>query len=300
MDPRAGAGIDDPPLDVYTIMTIRHLTRRTLLRSLAAAAAMASGAPASAGPAASRWWSSIVWVVFENHPYSQVAGLPSHRRLAAEGTVFTRYFAVGHPSGPNYRAMASGELWGRAEVVDAFHPTVASAGATALPPIPTFVYHLAGEIARRHDPFVDLHAPIAGTRTGLEAFRADLDGGTSRLPNRCLVYAGWDDDNDMHNRDIARADANLTALLDALAASPWFSTADGAGRYPALFFCYDEDDGTGNNRVFAALWGRGVRPGLASPIRHTHFGFCRTVSDNWGLPVLGRAANEAPIAEAWL
>jgi phosphatidylinositol-3-phosphatase len=280
-----------------------RLTRRTLLRTMAATAAAAAAAggspPASARPAASRWWSSLVWAVFENHAFSEVAPLPSHRRLAAEGAVFTRYFALAHPSGPNYRAMASGELWGRAEIVNTFHPTVASAGAAATPPVPAYVYHLTGQIAVRHNPLLDLHAPIAGTRMGLDAFRAHLAGGAAGLPERCLVYVGWDDDNDMHNGHPRRADENLTALLDTLAASEWFKTPDPDGRYPAFFFCYDEDDETEANRVFAAFWGRGVRRGVTSAVRHTHYGFCRTISDNWGLPVLGRAAGEAPIVEAW-
>lgn len=276
-------------------------TRRAVLRALlAAAAATAAGSRPAHAAAPARWWSSLVWAMFENHTFSQVSALPSHRRLAREGTVLTRYFAVSHPSGPNYRAMASGELWGAAEVVDTFHPTVASAGAAATPPVPAYVYHLAGTIARKHDPLTDLHAPIARTRAGLDALRTDLAGGPAGLPDRCLVYAGWDDDNEMHNGHPQRADANLTALLDTLAASPWFTTPDAAGRYPALFFCYDEDDFAGDNHVFAAFWGRRVRRGAASAVRHTHYGFCRTVSDNWGLPVLGRAAREAPIEEAWV
>jgi phosphatidylinositol-3-phosphatase len=287
----------------------RHLSRRTLLRSaLASAAAAAIGAdPCSAAAAgaagalgARRWWSSLVWAVFENRRFTQTATLPSHRRLAREGTVFTRYFAITHPSGPNYRAMVSGEIWGHAEVVDTFHPTVASLGAVATPPVPAYLYHLVGEIALRHDPLVDLHAPIARTRRGLDALRADLDGGPDGLPDRCLVYVGWDDDNDMHNGHPERADANLTALLDTLAASRWFTTPDRNGRYPAFFFTYDEDDYAADNRVFAAFWGRGVRRGAASAVRHTHFGFCRTMSDNWALPALGEAAREAPIVEGWI
>lgn len=278
----------------------KRLRRRTVLRSaLTAAAAAMAGSPAQAAGTA-RWWSSLVWAVFENRTFSEVAALPSHRRLAREGTVFTRYFAVSHPSGPNYRAMASGEPWGTAEVIDTFRPTLASAGAAATPPLPTYLYHIIGTIARKHDPFADLHAPIAGVRRGLDALRADLGGGPAGLPDRCLVYVGWDDDNDMHNGQADRADANLTDLLNALAASRWFATPDAGGRYPALFFCYDEDDYAANNRVFAAFWGRGVRRGAASAVRHTHYGFCRTVSDNWGLPRLGQAAREAPITEAWI
>lgn len=254
--------------------TGRRLNRRALLRSvLASAAAAAVGRdPVDAADAPPRWWSSLVWAVF----------------------------AVAHPSGPNYRAMASGELWGHAEVVDTFHPTLASVGASATPPVPTYLYHLIGRIDQKHDPFVDLHAPIARTRVGLDALRADLEGGPAALPDRCIVYVGWDDDNEMHNGYPEQADANLTALLDVLAASRWFTTADRSGRYLAVFFCYDEDDYAADNRVFAAFWGRGVRRGAASADRHTHFGFCRTVSGNWALPVLGEAAREAPIVEAWL
>ncbi len=273
-----------------------RMSRRAVLGWAAAAGAALLARPAS-GRAAGRWWSSLVWAVFENHAFTEVAALPSHLRLAREGALLERYFAVAHPSGPNYRAMASGETWGRAEVVDAFHPTVGSEAAAASPPIPTYIYHLVGEIARKHNPLVDLHAPVAGTRHGLDALRDDLRG---RLPESCLVYAGWDNDNDMHNGHPARADRNLGAMLDALAASPWFGRPDGAGRYPALFVCYDEDDGREGNRVFAAWWGRGVRRGYVSRVRHTHYGFCRTVTDNWGLPALGQAARESPIGEVWV
>jgi phosphatidylinositol-3-phosphatase len=280
----------------------RRLDRRTLLQSLLAsvAGAVLGLHAADAADAPPRWWSSLVWAVFENHGFQQVAALPSHRRLAREGTVFTQYFALTHPSGPNYRAMASGEIWGHDEVIDTFHPTVASMGAAATPPIPTYLYHLIGRIDQKHDPFVDLHAPIAQTRTGLDALRSDLEGGTTALPERCLVYVGWDDDNEMHNGHPERADANLTALMDVLAASSWFATADRNGRYPAFFFCYDEGEYSGDNQVFAAFWGHGVRRGAPSTIRHTHYGFCRTMSDNWRVPVLGEAAREAPIVEPWI
>jgi phosphatidylinositol-3-phosphatase len=269
--------------------------RRFIGWALAAAAATALGRPAQVA-ARGRWWSSLVFGLFENRGFTQVAHLPSHRRLASEGTVLTRYFAVAHPSGPNYRALVSGATWGQAQTIDAFHPSVASQAAKLSPPIPTYVYHLSGEIARRHDPFRDLRAPVAAVRHGLPALRRDLQG---TLAGPALVYVGWDDRNNLHDGDPERADQNLTALLDTLSASPWFTTPDAEGRYPALFFSYDEDTGAGGNRVFAAWWGRQVRGGLASPAPHTHYSFCRTVTDNWGLPPLGHAADAAPIAEPW-
>jgi phosphatidylinositol-3-phosphatase len=275
------------------------MKRRAFLRWLgahtAAAGSVVLGRPERT-QATGRWWSSLVFGLFENHGFTRVAALPSHRRLAREGTLLTHYAAIAHPSGPNYRAMISGETWGGREVVDAFHPTVASAGAAATPPIPTYVYHLVGEIPRKHDPFADLRAPVAAVRQGLETLRQDLEGS---LPAACLVYVGWDDSNNMHNGDLTRADHNLSALLDVLAASAWFRTPDGEGRCPAFFFCYDEDDGREENRVFAAWWGRGVHQGRVSNVPHTHYGACRTMTENWGLPPLGRGAREAPIEEPW-
>ncbi|TMJ12784.1 MAG: hypothetical protein E6H02_05655 [Bacillati bacterium ANGP1] len=258
------------------------------------AAAAVFGLPRRA-EARGRWWSSLVFGVFENHGFDEVAGLPSHRRLAREGTVLARYSAVAHPSGPNYRALVSGATWGTAQTIETFHPSIASVAAALVPPIPTFVYHLEGEIARRHNPFLDLRAPVAGVRHGLAALRSDLAGG---LPPAAVLYVGWDDLNNMHDGPPARADQNLSALLDTLAASAWFTTPDREGRYPALFFCYDE--GRLANRVFAAWWGRGVRRGRVSQVPHTHYGFCRTVTDNLGLPPLARAAGSGPITEPWI
>jgi len=272
----------------------RRLARRAFLGWTAAA--VASLRRPTAVRAATRWFSSVVFGVFENRSFDEVAPLPSHRRVAREGAVLSRYYAIGHPSGPNYRAMVSGETWGRGEVVDAFHPSVASEGAAAAPPVPTYVYHLAGTIARRHNPFVDLRAPLAAERHGLDVFRRDLAAG---FPQASLLYVGWDDANDLHDGDFARADRNLITLLDALAESRWFTTPDRAGRYPALFFCYDEDDGTEDNRIFAAWWGRGVRPGFVSQVRHTHYAFCRTLTETLGLPPLGQALGEDPITEVW-
>jgi phosphatidylinositol-3-phosphatase len=273
-------------------MIIPPMSRRAFLRRATAASTYLLLRPRAAG----RWWSSLVWGVFENRAFTDVTALPSHRRLAREGTLLAQYFAVAHPSGPNYRAMASGRTWGDAEVIDTFHPTIGGEAHLASPPIPTYIYHLAGEIARKHNPFVDLHAPIAGVRSGLDALRTDLASG---LPDTCLVYVGWDDADDLHNGDAARADHNLACLLDTLAASRWFTTPDRSGRYPVFFFCYDEDDGRHGNRVFAAWWGRGVRPGRVSDLHHTHYGFCRTVTENWGLSPLELAASEGPIAEPW-
>lgn len=273
-----------------------RMSRRTLIRHavlfgellVGGAATVAAAAPAPGG----RWFSSLVWAVLENHGFRQVVSLPSHQRLQREGAALTRYFAVSHPSGPNYRAMASGEIWGHDEETDAFHPSIASEAAPR--GIPSYIYHIKGVIARRHNPLRDLHAPVAAEKRGLAALAQDLAGG---LPVRCLVYCGWDDDNNAHDGPLETADRNVGELLDVLAKSRWFNTPDALQRYPAFFLCWDEDDGNENNHVFAAWWGRGVKAGLASATRHTHYGFCRTMTENWQLAALGRTESEPPIVD---
>lgn len=239
-----------------------------------------------------RWFSSLVWAVLENRGYRQVVSLPSHQRLRREGTVLTQYFAVSHPSGPNYRAMASGEIWSRNEEIGAFHPSIASEASAE--DIPSYIYHLKGTIARRHNPLRDLRAPVAAEKHGMAAFTRDLAGG---LPSQCLLYCGWDDDNNAHDGPLETADRNVGELLDALAKSQWFNTPDALQRYPAFFLCWDEDDDHEDNHVFAAWWGRGVKAGLAAATRHTHYGFCRTMTENWQLPALGRARSESPVTD---
>lgn len=274
------------------------LSRRTFLcRAVALSGAIAAGGrDAFAIQPASRvqWFSSLVWIVLENHGYRQVANLPSHRRLGQEGMVLTQYFAVSHPSGPNYRAMASGETWGHNEEVNVFHPSVSSEAAKA--GIPSFVYHLKGTIARKHNPLIDLRAPVAAEKHGMAAFTEDLTHG---LPAHCLVYCGWDNDNDAHDGSLETADRNVSEVLDALAASSWFTIPDELQRFPAVFLCWDEDDDNEGNHVFAAWWGRKVRAGTTSALHHTHYGFCRTMSENWYLPTLGQARSEGPMTEAF-
>ena len=55
--------------------------------------------------------SRVIVVVEENHSIGQIIGSPQApflNRLAAQGTLLTSYFALTHPSLPNYLAMVSG------------------------------------------------------------------------------------------------------------------------------------------------------------------------------------------------
>src|ERR671933_1209925 len=75
----------------------------------AARATPSGGRTAAAGPR------RIVVVVEENHSFDQIIGsaqAPFINRLAGQGTLLTSYFAITHPSLPNYIAMVSGGTQG--------------------------------------------------------------------------------------------------------------------------------------------------------------------------------------------
>ena len=60
-------------------------------------------------------FSHIVVILFENHEFDAVIGnqsMPYYNQLAGENTLLTRYYAVTHPSLPNYIALFGGDTFG--------------------------------------------------------------------------------------------------------------------------------------------------------------------------------------------
>ena len=229
-------------------------------------------------------FSSLVWVVGENHNVKEVLELSSHRRLAEQGAILSNYFAVTHPSGPNYRAMAAGRYWSHDERLDQEKPTFASEAQ-----LPVIVWKFRGWPARKHNPFYDLKTPHSTVET------LDLD----TLPPRCVLYVGLDDENNGHDGSLDLADANFNALIDQLEASAWFNRSVD-GRYPALFLTWDEAYRARTNQVFAAFFGRGVQAGADTGQELNHFSFCRTCCDSFGVAPLAHAKEAMSIDGIWI
>ena len=114
-----------------------------ILASLALVAAASAQVDATAHRAAR---SRVVVIVLENRGYGEVVGNPDApflNRLARRGALATRYFALAHPSLPNYLGLLGGSTFGiRDDCADcvargsnlALHPTPGQAGR----PIDTF------------------------------------------------------------------------------------------------------------------------------------------------------------------
>ena len=113
--------------------------------------------------------SRVVVVVEENHSIGQIIGSPQApflNRLAAKGTLLTSYFAITHPSLPNYIAMVSGgtqEITSDCGGCNLDAPNLAdqleAAGISWKAymedlPAPCSDAHTAGAYAKKHDPFM--------------------------------------------------------------------------------------------------------------------------------------------------
>ncbi len=96
---------------VFGVVALAASAMPAALHGPPARTAVAAGAAPPRAAGATR----VVLVVEENHEFGQVIGsrsAPFLNRLAAQGTLLTRYYATTHPSLPNYVALVGGDTLG--------------------------------------------------------------------------------------------------------------------------------------------------------------------------------------------
>ena len=256
-------------------------------------------------------FSHVVVVVMENKGSSQVIGnraAPRMNALARRYALIPPYFAISHPSLPNYLALVSGSTQGvhtdctscsfgarnLADSLDAARKTWKTY-AEGLPR-PGFAGPWAGRYAKKHDPLLYFRdvASQKGRRdriVPLTQLRRDLAGG--KLPDFSLVVPNLC--HDMHDCSVATGDTWLGKFLQPLLVSKQLLGG-------VVFVVFDEGvtrEG-GGGRVAALAVGPAVKPHSRAVAATTHYGLLRTIEDAWALPLLGRSAQARPITGIWL
>jgi phosphatidylinositol-3-phosphatase len=246
-------------------------------------------------------WQHVVWVVMENTSYDGIVGsssAPFENRLAALCGLATNYYAVAHPSLPNYLAMTSGSTYG---IVDDEPP------ATHQLTAPSLFSQLgsdwrslqesmqvncdrasSGDYAVRHNPaayFVNLGTACKNQDVPLEATPDLSSRFTFVTPNLC---------HDMHDCSISTGDAWLSMFLPKLLASPEYR----AGA-TAIFVTFDEDDRSAGNHVATIVIAPTVSPGVQSTESYTHYSLLRTTEEMLRLGRLGAAATAPSMRSAF-
>ncbi len=243
----------------------------------------------------------IVVVIEENHAYSDVIGNPQARyinTLARSGALFTRSYAVSHPSEPNYLALFSGSTHGVTsdQCPTSLHaPNLAAdligagfsfAGySEGLPAAGSQVCGQGG-YARKHVPWTDFTGLPRAVNLPFTRFAA---GGFGALPTVSFVIP--DLCHDMHDCSVSAGDTWLRVHLAGYAR--WAQTNDSL-----LMVTFDEDDGGNSNHIATIVTGQQVRPGrYREPI--DHYNVLRTIEQAYGLPFRGQARTHYPITSIW-
>jgi len=263
----------------------------------------------------------IVLILFENKEFGSVIGnsrMPNYNKLAREYTLLTQYYAVTHPSLPNYIALMGGDTFGiDRNCKDCFinEPSlpdlVETSGRTWKTyqedmPSPCFLGD-QGDYVQKHNPFVYFD-PIRLDTTrcersvvALSALQTDIEADS--LPNFLFIKPNLC--NDSHDCSLDISDAWLTNLLNQLVPA-----LDATSESYAIFMLFEEGQGDhsccglpeeAGGRVPHVIYSPLAKNGFEDDTQYTHYSLLKTISEAWGLPYLGHAAepNHVLIVAPW-
>ncbi|CEJ54249.1 Putative Acid phosphatase PHOa [Penicillium brasilianum] len=246
-----------------------------------------------------------VWL--ENIDYEDAAADANMQWLATQGILLTNYYAVTHPSEPNYCAAAGGDTFGMDN--DNFNQIPANVSTVAdlldtksiswseyqeHSPYPGFQGYnysnqktFANDYVRKHNPLV-LYDSVVKNETrarqikNFTDFESDLSD--KKLPQWAFITPNMT--NDAHDTNITFAAKWERSWMSSLLKNDYFMNDS------LILLTFDEDDTYNKtNRVFSILVGGAIPDnlkGTQDDTFYTHYSSIASVSANWGLPSLGR------------
>ena len=253
-------------------------------------------------------FSHIFEIVLENKPYESIVdnqSAPYLNSLAQQYGLATKYYAIGHPSLPNYLALIGGSTFGVTSdctkcFVDAPNlvDQLESAGKSWRAymegmPRSCFVGD-QGNYRQKHNPFIyfdDIRQNTARCNTIVPFSQFAQDLAENNLPD--YVWITPEMCNDTHDCPIADGDAWLQTWVAQILASPaWQQNG-------VLFITYDESSGRDNSGCCQEAAGGHVvtvvisplgKPAYRSTTAYDHYSLLGTIEAAWGLPGLNGAA----------
>lgn len=264
----------------------------------------------------------VVIILLENQEYSSVIGssnAPYENALAKNYSLAAQYYAVGHPSLPNYLAIVGGSTFG---VSSDCLPDACTQNSTNITDL--LVQHgyswkeyaesmhencsevngPDGLYAPKHVPFVYYSDVTGNNGTGntssycashvvpYSQFANDLQNGN--LPNYAFITPNLCDDG--HDCSLSVADRWLSSNVPQIIGSSSFSSS-------VIFIVYDEgttDSGFGSfdgGRVVCLVVSPFAKEGYASQNEYSHYSLLATVESIFGLGNLGRNDSSSAIMQ---
>jgi acid phosphatase len=293
--------------------------RAWLLAILVVLAAVASARAVPADPTGRFPTPARVAVlVLENRSYEQVIGNPEApylNRLARHYALATRYYAIGHPSLPNYLALLGGstfdirrdcnlcDIAGRSLVAQLDAARISwkayfeDLTSSARPGVRTRLYD------PHYNPFV-YYESVRDSSFGrsrvvdFDELEADLRRG--RLPRFSWIAPSVVHDG--HDGSLREADRYVSSFVPRVLRA--------LGPRGVLYVTWDEgarndlsgvDGAAGGGHVALIAAGGLARRGATTVAEANHYALLRTIEAGFDLPALGRAASpETPVLSGFL
>ncbi len=264
----------------------------------------------------------IAIIIFENKEFDSVIGSPDApfiNQLAKENVLLTEHYAITHPSLPNYVALIGGDTYGYTETCINCPVTatnladlIENRGLTWRSYQESMPRHCAlkdpyDDYVAKHNPFL-YYASILNDEercsehvVDWEDFLEDVD--ERNLPNFSFISPNICSSG--HDCPLSTADIWLGELLPSLQESFEKESAN-----YLIIITWDEGEtdksccGLPQNaggRVATILISPQAKNGFEDSTPYSTYSLLRTISEAWGLPLLGHAADNttAPILTPW-
>ncbi|CAN5731236.1 phosphatidylinositol-3-phosphatase [soil metagenome] len=241
----------------------------------------------------------------ENKEASSVLGnaaTPYANQLATQYASATHYYAIRHPSLPNYLALIGGDNFGVTSDCttcfiqqDNLAAQLEAKGRSwkaymETMPTPCFVGNIQ-RYAQKHNPFIycdNIRNDPARCHKIVPLSELDRDLQTNTLPD--FVWITPNLCNDTHDCPVATGDHwLLTWVPKLLATAAWQQPG-------VLFITYDEgssDQGccqlAVGGQIMTLVISPLVQPGFVSHVPSDHYSLLRTIEVAWQLPLWGQA-----------
>lgn len=265
----------------------------------------------------------IVIIIFENKEYGTVVGNGSmayFNLLASTYTLLNQHYAPAHPSLPNYLALVGGDTFGifdNCEFSDCYlnQPSlpdlIETSGRTWKTyqddmPSPCFTGNTLRYV-RKHNPFIFFDPIRTDTerceRSIVPLTQLDADLALNDLPN--FIFITPDLCYSAHDCTLDLADSWLKEQMDKI-----YPALEASGEPYLIILTWDEGQGEhsccglpekAGGRVATVFISPQVRENFQDDTPYSHYSILKTISEAWGLPYLGHAADEetALITAPW-
>jgi phospholipase C len=261
----------------------------------------------------------ILLIMLENKPFSVLNGsqMPLLEGLANQNVLLSNYYAIAHPSLPNYIALMSGSTQGiTSDCTTCFlnQPNLAdeieASGRTWKAyledmPSPCFIGD-SGKYAQKHNPLIYFDSIRLNAarcdRSILPLTSLDSDLANKQLPNFSFIMPNLC--NSGHDCSAAVADNWINAMVTQLQASP------ALGINSLIIVAFDEGSdkdpssccglpSPAGGHVAVMLISPTALPDMTDNTPYSHYSLLKTILTAWSLPDLGASAQAQPILAPW-